>query len=483
MGISRLVARVRDSSARSTWRLGRVAFSLPDDFVELEPTEPGAAAPMPHVFLYLVDTLRADALAAYGGEPGLTPSMNAFGDGAVVYEDARVASSWTLPSVVSILTGVYPFRHHVMKGDVKFDTDVLPGLGRLLAERGYETVAISQSFVVSGAFGIDRDFEDFFLNNQLHGHKLGSQSIRKALVHWLAAPGREEGAPIFAYLHSVDPHAPYSPPPGYRELAESAPGTLPPAKYRPSVFMTERRLASMPREVEHLEALYLGEVSYTDRQFGLFLDLLRRLDLYDPSLILLVSDHGEEFAEHGGFDHGRTLYDELLEVPLIAKFPQDRWADTRVARPVSTVDILPTVLALTGEAEAVVARHGESLIPDDAAPGAPRRGIFAEVNPAAAPHAGAVDLRALAVSGLKCIQNMTGVDQFGRRAPEWSVYDLGADPGEQETLAPATVETRRCREALVRWLAARQAADEALATGAATSEETREHLRALGYIQ
>lgn len=478
-GLSRLVVRALPASSPSR-SVRTISFTLPDDFLRLEPSSSATPGEKPHVFVYLVDTLRADALAPYGGRAEVAPAMTAFGKDGVVYRNARTASSWTLPSVVSILTGAYPFLHHVMRGNIRFDSEALPGMGRLLADAGYRTVGISQSFVASEAFGIDGDFEEFFLNDQLNGRELRSPLARSFLVQWLYH-SRPDDAPVFAYLHTVDPHAPYAPPAAYRHLAESAPGELAPERYSPSVFMKEG-LAERTAEVAHLEALYMGEVQFADAEFGRFVLTLRHLGLYDSSLVILLSDHGEEFAEHGGFDHGRTLYEEQLQVPLLVKYPGGRGAGSTSDLPVSTVDILPTVLSVAGAGTAGLSRHGVDLAsflaPEEASG---RRGIFAQVNPAPGPHAGEVDLRALSVDDLKCIQNLDGVDQFGAPAPEWSVFDLSRDPEEHFPLDPGTTDERRCREAMVRWLEA--SASDAGSQGDATSEQAIEQLRALGYIE
>ena len=134
------------------------------------------------------------------------------------------------------------------------------------------------------------------------------------------------------------------------------------------------------RELAHLRARYDDEVASTDREFGRFLDLLRFLDLYDSSLIVLLSDHGEELGDHGGFGHGRTLYEEVLHVPLIIKFPGSRWAGRTVDQPVSTLDMVPTLLEVLGVDLAPGEHDGRSLSgllgPDREA--RPERWLYAE---------------------------------------------------------------------------------------------------------
>jgi arylsulfatase A-like enzyme len=428
------------------------------------------------VFVYLVDTLRADALGAYGGPSGLSPGMDAFARDAVVYERAYAASTWTLPSVASLLTGTYADRHGLMMGDEILPPSFRPSLPTLLAERGYRTAFLTQSAVVGRENGLDAGFAAFFLENHLNVTGLGSQRVRTLLARWLAEPG-PHGSP-FAYVHTVDPHAPYSAGPPFDRFARASPGRLEPEAYHPSTFGAHPRSGD-PAEVAHLRGLYLDEVAYADREFGRFLDLLRLFDLYERSLIVLVSDHGEEFREHGGFEHGRTLYEELVRVPLIVKYPGERWAGTRVARPVSVADVAPTVAELvSAPAEGF---DGESLRPDRLERAAEARPVFFQVAPLAGPgHGmGAVDLVGAVQGSTKCIGNRTGKDAFGRAAPAWLAFDRDADPAERAPLAPSSEAAQACRALLERRREERASA----ASARAVDPEALERLRALGYAQ
>jgi arylsulfatase A-like enzyme len=461
----------------------RVEIELPPNAVERR-RERGQGEPPTHVFVYLIDTLRADVLAPYGGPPELSPRTAELAADAVVYRRAWSASSWTLPSVVSILTGVYPHRHGIMRGEVRFTGDPHPPLATLLGAAGYDTLAISQSLVASHRFGVDTGFDRFLFSNQLNGYQLRSQDVRRPLLDHLLHRRHPE-RPLFAYLHTVDPHAPYAPTGRDRRFAEERPGRLPDSQYRPSTFMIEE-LGEDPAEVDHLRALYQGEVAHADRQLGRFLDMLRHLDLYDGSLVVVLSDHGEEFGEHGGFDHGRTVYEEMVRVPLIVKYPHGRWAGTVVDRRVSTVDLVPSILRAVGADAGGAAFDGESLLPSDLrdrrADGAPRI-VFSEVSPARARHLEAVDYRTLARGEVKCIESRTGIDQLGREVPPWRTFRLDLDPGESRPLDPASPRARRCRETLEQWLELQELGPRGLSTAEETDPETLDKLRALGYIE
>ena len=462
------------ASASKTLRM-----QLPEDFLTTEPED--ITQTTPPIFLYLVDTLRADLVE----REDLAPAIAEFTRDAVTYERAWSASAWTLPSVVSILTGVYPHRHGIHRGDIQLSDDLgLPPVATRLGDVGYDTLAVSQSLVASARFGIDTGFDRFFFSNQLNSWSLRSQELRRSLLRHLLHRANPE-APLFAYLHSVGPHAPYAPLGDDRRFAKENPGTLDPRDYLPHKFMREN-LGDDPQEVEHLEALYHGEVAYADRHFGHFLDLLRHLDLYDDSLIVMVSDHGEEFGEHGGFDHGRTLYEEMIRVPLYIKFPGQRFAGESVQTRVSTVDLVPTLLVEAGVDPATLPLDGSPLQPDILAERPRNRRLtFSEVHPARSAHAEAVSYRALALDDLKCLESLVGRNQFGDPVPPLRAYDLSNDPREQQPLtaegSTAGDALDRCRRLLDQWITQLDSLP-AIGSEQETTPETLDKLRALGYI-
>ena len=478
-GIARLRFERRRESGADTGDGGILRLALDSDSLEVEPAGNVQAA-NPNVFIYLVDTLRADSVEPYGAATGRSPAVREFAQHAVTYEQARAASTWTLPSVVSLLTGSYPFRHGVMKGKVKLSNQV-PTLAGTLSEAGWSSVGFSQSFIASGSFGVDHGFDEYFVNNQLNSRPVRAARLRSMLLEWLYSRG-DDPAPIFAYLHDVAPHAPYDPPPPFDRLAREVGGLLPPGVYSPRRFQTGG-FGSDPKELAHLAALYEGEVGYSDQQFGRFVDMLRGLGLFDDSYVVLVADHGEEFNEHGGYDHGRTLYGELMRVPLLIHFPHDEHAGERVAQPVSLVDVMPTLLAGLGLEPG--GPDGRDISPrsvqgrsSEAVP------VFSEVNPEPSETLASVDLRALLRGDLKCIQNLAGTDRFGHPAPSMEVYDLAVDAGEQSPIPAGDGKFEQCSELLESWAVARARAMEehgGRGTGE-TSESDLERLRALGYI-
>ena len=477
--LSSLRLALRATGGRAFDARRTIRVSLPPAFLAATRRETVPAPESPHVFIYLIDTLRADALTPYGYRRQTSPRIAEFARDAVTYENAWSASSWTLPSVVSILTGVYPYQHQIMQGQHVFSEDNVPSLAALLSDSGYETFGISQSYVASDQFGIDTGFQRFAVSNQLNSYQLRSQEVRRHLLLDLLDRERP-GDPIFAYLHTVDPHGPYAPLGDDRRFTLEAPGQLHPSKYLGHIFTLEN-LDEDPREVAHMRALYDGEVLYTDRQFGRFIRMLQFLGLYDDSLIVLLSDHGEEFGEHDGFGHGRTLYEEALRVPLIVKYPRSEWAGTRIPDRVSTVDLVPTLLRSIGITGDWIF-DGKSIRPPDLE-GLPasRRFVFAEVNPSKSEYFAAVDYRAFALDGLKCIESLSENNRFGDPVPRWQIFDLHQDRLEQQPLAQDAPGAERCRSLMAGWIASRRAP--IAAPKRAATPEALEELRALGYIE
>jgi arylsulfatase A-like enzyme len=457
-----------------------VTIALGDAFLAYRARRDGARGlGRTHAFLYLVDTLRADSLEPYGAQRPSSPYIRRFARSAVVYSNAWATSTWTLPSLASVLTGALPSRHGAMTGGRKLRPAETPTLAAEMTQRGYRTLGISQSYVGGPAFGLDRGFDTFVLSDRLNSRHLSSQEIRSIFVRWLLAqPSADD--PLFVSIHTVDPHAPYSPRPPYDRFTARAPATLPPDRYQPLVFQRER-LGGDPAAVAHLRALYDGEVLHADEQFGRFVELLDYLGLADRSLIALYSDHGEEFGEHGGFDHGRTLYEELLRVPLVVRFPAAAGAGGVRKRRVSLLDLPATVLALSGglprfrlDGRPLRTREPPSL--------GRRRALLAELRVPASRTRAAVDLLALSLGDHKCTRNRAGVDQFNARAAPWQFFDLARDPGEQHPLEPTLAASRKCRQRL-------EDALRRIGTPGAQDDDpdpdvdNLEALRALGYLE
>lgn len=341
----------RATGDAAAWAIVRRPVIRSPDPLPSAPSKAATAAPpsskRPNVLLYLIDTLRADRVGAYGSTLGLTPRIDALARQGIVFERTTAASSWTRPSTASILTGLPPGVHGANRLDRR-----LPPAARTLAEAlqeaGYRTAGFSANAHITTAFGFAQGFDHFeYLDELARGDALGGRALA-----WLdetaAAPDRGP-APFFLYLHAIDPHAPYEPPEDFRRrFAENVPagsGSL--AKVEEVYRALDRRRPEARALVERMAPLYDAEVAGIDRSFGALLDQLDRRGRLDETLVVVISDHGEEFGEHGGLGHGKTLYREVLDVPWIVRLP-GQTAGRRIATPAAHLDVMPTILAALG---------------------------------------------------------------------------------------------------------------------------------------
>jgi len=320
---------------------------------------PKSADP-PNVVLYVIDTLRADRLGCYGYARPTSPRIDAFARSAVVFRDAVAQSSWTLPATASLLTGRTPPHH----GAIDVGTALLPNVVTLperLRARGYRTAAFVTNSLASRSYGLDRGFAEFHLYPERPGQRATTYLPARILQHrvrrWLQRNATRE--PFFLYVHATDPHWPYLPAPRharpFRQPGRTRADERSAVRAGRSYFFGNEhhgeRPTTMPRDrVAVLSDLYDGDVRAADEAFGVLMDDLAGLDLLDRTLVVLTSDHGEEFLDHDGLGHGQTLHDEVLHVPLAVRLPGGTGGGERVQATVQQIDVVPTILALAGVA-------------------------------------------------------------------------------------------------------------------------------------
>ncbi len=385
--------------------LGRAAAAPPE--------APAAAAQpqRPNVLFVLVDTLRRDRLGIYGCPRGLTPRIDAFASTSTVFDETVAQASWTRPSVTSIFTGLFPQGH----GVTGLETSLAPEattLAELLRGAGYFTAAVSTNYHVTKETGLRQGFERFALIPEA----IGSDVVRKGL-ELLAARPATDARPYLLYLHLLDPHAPYAPPADLRQ--RFAPDVRAKAGSRRDLGQTyaahgRRRV----RRIDEIHHLYDGEVAAVDRAFGELLDGLTARALLRDTLVVLVSDHGEEFDEHGMLGHGNTLHSEVLDIPLVVRFP-GQTLGARRADLAQHVDLLPTLLGAAG-----IAVPSLPLLPgrDLATPAAGERAAFSHLR------YNGKELVSVQLGGFKLVVPK-------EPAGPARLYDHRADPGELEDIA------------------------------------------------
>jgi arylsulfatase A-like enzyme len=309
-----------------------------------------ASSAVPNVVLYMIDTLRADHLGVYGYRRPISPEIDAFAAQATVFMQAFAQSGWTKSSVASMLTGRHPLTHGVVE---RMDAlpDALRTLPEMLRDAGYETLGITTNPAISAEAGFSRGFDSYvqlFDPQALPFVAQPAEKINQELFGWLA--DRDPNRPFFAYLHAMDAHEPYLPPPAYRRrfAAQADAALCRPGPQDVAAALATRSGLTRGGLKKNFEALYDAQIAHGDSQFGLLLRRLRDLGLYDQTVVILVADHGEEFLDHGLFAHGHSLYQEILHVPLIIRWPEGQYAGRKVESPAQHIDLLPTILAAAG---------------------------------------------------------------------------------------------------------------------------------------
>jgi arylsulfatase A-like enzyme len=437
------------------------------------------------VLLVSVDSLRADHLHCYGYPRQTSPVIDSLAREGVRFRTVLSPTSWTLPAHLTLLTALPPESHGVVDDGMQLRPEAVT-LAEVLWQAGYATAGVVSGPYLDSEYGFSQGFEHYddysvvkVLFKFLHR---GSTSPRLVEVagDWLqdwSAHGRDR--PFFLFLHMWDVHYDYEPPPpfdssfdpGYRGRVTGRDVQTGPAIH-----------AGMdPRDLQHVIALYDGEIAFTDQNIGRLVAMLKSMGAFDDTLVVVTADHGEEFLEHGGKTHHQSLYDESLLVPLVIRFPGGSRTAT-VTRQVRLMDVAPTILGTLGVAppgfggteDPFCGRDLTPLIDDDHDdPGSPGSSL-----PAFGHLRNKSELQ---------VSIRTGQFKYIRREQGGSwrdeLYDLLADPGERANLAgrrpPLEGELRRD---LLGWR-------EHWGRGTGLSRDMRlngqqtEELKALGYIR
>lgn len=313
-----------------------------------------------NVIVIAVDPLRADALPSMGGTRDNTPVLNALADRGYAFTNTIAASSWTLPSAMSFMTGVYPSVHGIINKDLlggngMNDTkpatlrETAPRLASLVEEfrsHGYKTGGFAGGAALNTSYGFDKGFDTYVSD----GDFMSLASSSAQALDFIKTHGDEK---IFVFLHGFDVHGQYMPANGLdrRFVSPGYQGKLTGAPFEQKELREEGvRQGSVyitPEDVDFLRAIYDEKVSYMDAEIGKFLEAYEKIAPERKTVIVFTSHHGDEFYEHGRIDHGMTLYDEVIRVPFILSIPgMDK--KIQVDQQVRNVDILPTLLEVVG---------------------------------------------------------------------------------------------------------------------------------------
>ncbi len=434
------------------------------------------AAPRQNLILFTIDTLRANHLGCYGYFRETSPNIDAIAREALLFERCFVPMAQTLPSHLSIMTGVYPMEHGVLSnlekpGGQRFAPgDNMRPIAMLLGEQGYRCAAFVSATPVKKSSGIAHGFDTF--DEPERARRLGGETVT-AFLSWLEQSPPE---PFFAWIHVFDPHAPYEPPAPYDTMFSSDVAL--------DAYMQERRIAEhvqKQRNDRHVvpeddlwdirKAIngYDGEIRYVDDQIARLVERLKERHLWDRTVFVLTADHGEGLGQHDIVMHD-AIWDEQLHVPLVIRAPGA--AAAKIARPVRSIDILPTVLSLMGgiDASAFLAQcRGRNALT-----AASEEPVFAQEPD------GRRKVFALMDGDWKYIHDADKGDQL---------FHLGRDPFElTNVIADHPQEAARLKQQIVELMREQARRGAILQEGRAADdaaepdEKRQEELRALGYL-
>lgn len=437
------------------------------------------------VLMISIDTLRADRLGCYGSTLGASPELDAFAQQSVLFEEAYAPSCKTAESHMSLFTSLPVTAHGVSNASERLGIPLTPlcenrlTMGQMLNRGGYWNTAVACGGNLLPQMGFERGFQGRF-SSQLRD----ITEIVDATLEQIDA-GQAQERPMFAFMHTYQTHGPYIPPPEFRKRFAPT--------YRGVVGERVRALEGLPftqqwqamnhgfwdgkdlfgpEDAAFLSDLYNGEVAYTSQQVGRLLDTLRQRGLLDRMVVVILSDHGEEFAEHGEYEHDQ-LYPESLHVPLLVRLPGGKLGGTRVKGLTGLLDVLPTLLELLG-LETQAPLSGRSLVPAMTSgstanlPVLSERTMFADAYQAA-------------------LRTESSASYFRAKEGTLQQFDLAADPTEHHPLSSAppaaTQATAELKARLMALFALREALDQdCSAKSVVLDERARKELLELNYV-
>jgi arylsulfatase A-like enzyme len=471
----------------------------------------------PNVLLIVLDTVRADHLSVYGYARPTTPGLERFAREGVTFEQALAPAPWTLPSHATLFTGLYPVQHHAGRFHPRLD-EHLTTLPELLHGQGYQTVAFSNNTWISRATNFHQGFDHFedfrgiwrvwrsasrllavqvyrlFVPGQLHGDRSGGAGVtNRAIRRWFDTQ-YDSTRPFLLFINYLDAHFPYhAPDPYWRKFVEPSHQALATklldAKAQDEADYTPPPINWQAEKWGALTDLYDGELFYLDAMLTELFDDLRRRGLFDDTLVVVTSDHGEHLGEHELFLHRFSVYEPTLRIPLLMRLPGRLPAGLRVSDWVGLPDVFPTILRLVAvdtPPDVLAALPGRSLVGSPVAvpPGRMLLGDYEvpdNLLPRYRQKTKVTDeryfrrgLRSLHYGNWKFILGSDGRNEL---------YDLEQDPSEMNDLVQQDPEQARAMEThLQEVLAGLPKMSDAEATGE-LDDETKAQLRALGYIE
>jgi arylsulfatase A-like enzyme len=428
-----------------------------------------------NILLITIDTVRADYLGCYGNQQMKTPNIDRIAQRGVLFKTAVCEMPVTTPSHASILTSLEPRVHGILTNSWTIRTTITT-LPEILKTKGYTTAGFVSVFHLGRTLGFAQGFDTF--DDHFDGLQRNATQVTDVTLNWLA---KNQKKPWFIWLHYFDAHTPYEPPAQFANLYPDANnGSKIYASFSQLSAMEEHKCTPTEKDIAHMKALYSGEISYIDAEFGRLMTNLHQQGILNNTIIILVADHGECF-DHGIYaNHDQSLYEHAIRVPLLiagpkSLLPQEKQINTLVR----TIDIMPTILAIT-KIKSETFMQGKNLLP-----------LVRGTNPGTTGFA--VIERRYYQNQQDCIRRHIPVgERYAVRTDKWKyiwsefapleLYDLEQDPDEANNLIKNHPEMKaELQQDLDKWLAdnnkLRQWAFQKI------DEQTAEQLRSLGYIQ
>ncbi|MGA1876285.1 MAG: tetratricopeptide repeat protein [bacterium] len=404
---------------------------------------PAPHLPQGNIILITIDTLRADHLGCYGNSTMKSPHLDAIAREGVIFPHAYTPVPVTLPSHTSIFTGLYPFYHGVRNNGTFKADDKLETLTEVLRQHGFDTAAFIGSFVLDSRYGLNQGFDSYDDHmkkdpNQafmVYNERTAGEVVQSAIT-WLREHGRQR---FFLWLHCFDPHAPYEPPEPFSTM------------YRKN--------------------LYDGEIAYVDHALGDLFSSLKEQNMFDETLLVITSDHGEGLGEHAEKTHAIFVYDSTLHVPLIMRYPQEISGGSVVEMNVSTIDIMPTILDIFNIRH-TLQFHGKSLL-----------GLIHGSREFSRQELVCETFYTLYNHNWSPLEGLRTAKWKYIKAPRSELYDLEHDPKEMVNLFHQEKETARQLEGRMREL--QRAAGSPWSDASAQlkmDKDTQDRLKSLGYV-
>ena len=480
--------------------LGILLFAVGCSTADTPRNETVTLTGTPNVVIFLIDTLRADRIGAYGYSKPTSPSIDSLVADGVLFEDASAPAPWTLPSVMSLFLSTLSCEHNVL-----IDGDKLAASARTLPMRlqtaGYKTASFFANPYAGTLSGLERGYDV--------ARAMDRQVDDQIVKDWLGTFDAAPAEPFFLYIHNTEPHNPYRADPAFVERFGEAPretrqdvektyrlyrrltridydekrarGTVDNAGKQEELV---RRLSALGPQID---VLYDATVAEADDRLGGIVSALEDAGVWDNTLFIVLADHGEELGEHGSWQHDQSVYQELIRVPLVIRFPRNQFAGTRVSQPVTLLDVAPTIVDYLGATELAAGFRGRSLLP------------LIQEKPEGGADESSMRVTAVRDNRKKYYRphkenrgDLNVVIRQGGWKGVWNaeiesfeLYDLERDPGEIENVSAAEPElVEDMLDFAQSWLAG----CEAVAMESFTEdelrldEETRQRLETLGYI-